>query len=757
VLRYLIIAFFVSASCIAEKPNILFISVDDLNDWVGFLKGHPQAYTPNMDRLARRGVAFTNAHCAAPLCNPSRNAVMTGQYPHTTGLFTNGESIFQRNDLTTLPQYFQENGYTTLGAGKLFHGKNQHDEQDFTRYGPTHDAKGPKGGPFSKEELNTDLQTPYNDVPRFKTKLPLNGMPSDRIRQKANSFDWGPVDAPDEAFADGVVAKWGIDQLAEKHDKPFFLGLGFYRPHIPLYAPKEYFERLEGEKIILPEVIDSDVEDLPLSGKNFAVMPISAGTHYSVAAHKNQWEDAVRAYLASVSFVDAQIGKVLDALDASPYADNTIIVLWSDHGWHLGEKQHWGKFTGWQRSTHVPLVIAPAKATGIRTGTRSSRPVSLVDIFPTLVQLADLPELEQLEGDSLARLLENPRNPFRAYAWTIFGRGNYAITTEEWKFIRYFDGTKELYHSAKDPHEWHNLASDPDYARQVHEFEARMPRPKFNMVTARHENWKAVFPKGGGEPLLFDHGRPGGPNDMENVAKDNKRIVSRIALNLEQYGDRTDHQTLNEGSPTYERKWLFQGNESDLDNWFIRGQTGRKKNAVPKPITGAWTIKDRAITHTPSGGYLWTLQEYKNFILELEVNVTPGANSGVYLWAQKDDPTQRGLEVQVLDSAGQGQPDKHAMGALYEYKEPIVNAALPAGEWQTLRIHAEDPWVAVTLNGTLIIRENIDKWKTVGQNPDGTKNKYKYALAESPRKGHISLQDHNNVVSFRNIRVMRLP
>jgi len=764
VFRYLVLALFISTSCIAAEkapsPNILFVSIDDLNDWVGFLDGHPQAHTPNMDRLAQRGIAFTNAHCAAPVCNPSRNAVMTGMYPHSTGLYTNGESIFQRNDLTTLPQYFQENGYTTLGAGKLFHGKNQQDEQDFTRYGPKQDATGPKGGPFTKAELNTNHQTPYKEVPRFKTKLPLNGMPSDRVRQVTNSFDWGPVDAPDEAFADALVAKWGIEQLNDTHDKPFFLGLGFYRPHIPLYAPKKYFDRLDGQEIILPEVFATDTDDLPQSGHDFAVVPISAGSHNTVIAH-DQWDDAVRAYLASVSFIDAQIGKVLNALDASPYADNTMIVLWSDHGWHLGEKQHWGKFTGWQRSTHVPLIIAPSKIQqapfGIRLNRKSQKPVSLIDIFPTLVQMSGLPKLAQLEGESLLPLLKDVKAPSRGHARTIFGRGNYAITTEKWKYIRYFDGSNELYDVKNDPHEWHNLAADTKYADQIAKFETPELQPDFNMVTARHENWKVVLPKDGGERMLFHHDRNGGPTDQENVADENKDILSRIALNIDQYGDGTDHQLLSEGERTYVWETLFDGDKEDLQKWFTRGQTGRKEDSKPKPITGSWNVKDGVLTHIPNGGYLWTLEEFKNVIVELEVNVTPGANSGVYLWSQFDDPTQRGLEIQIEDTAAEETPDKHSMGALYEYKAPVVNAALPAGQWQTLRIHAEDPWVSVTLNGTLIVRIDLNNWTEVSKNPDGTKHKYKFALADSPRKGHISLQDHNNVVHFRNIRVMRLP
>lgn len=743
-----------------DSPNVLFIAIDDLNDWVGCLNGHPQAQTPNIDRLAERGTLFTNAHCAAPVCNASRNAVMLGMHPASSGFYANGESIRTRPDLLTLPKFFKDSGYTTLGAGKLFHGNNQTGPWDWSEYGPAHNAAGAKGGPFTSDEFRMDRQAPYNHVERLNLDLPLNKMPTDRITQRGNSFDWGPVPVTDSEMSDGMVAEWGIEQIERDHDAPFFLGLGFYRPHIPLYAPEKYFEDFSPDSIRLPPTMKDDLSDLPPAARDIALFPITAGMHDTVVAH-DQWHGAVAAYLACVKFVDAQVGKVLDALDASLHANNTIIVLWSDHGWHLGEKDHWGKFTGWSRSTRVPLIIVPAdndQPENFSAGIRSDRPVSLVDLFPTLANLANLDAPTHLEGRSLAPLLSNPTSEWQSHALTTFGRGNYSLRTDQWRYIRYYDGTRELYNLESDPNEWHSLANASAHQTLITELDALLPQPTDIAATARYGDWKVVLPANEGKPYLFKHNEEPGPNDLNNLAAEHPEILADAQLAL----DSGDIQlpaavTLIPAQPSYEWQTLFGGSENDLQRWTILPRRGRGKNSRPRAITGGWKIEGDAIVHHPSGGYLWTKEAFENFALEMDINVTPGANSGVQIWGQLDDHTNRGLEIQIFDSFTEKVSGLHSMGALYDAAAPLLNATKPAGTWQTLRIVVRAPWLAVTLNQQLILRVNLDEWNEVGRNPDGAKNKFRYALGAVPRRGHIGLQDHQDEVAFRNIRIMKLP
>jgi arylsulfatase A-like enzyme len=482
--------FLVSLVCLAgsllpaaDRPNVLFIAVDDLNDWIGCLGGHPQVKTPNFDRLAKRGVLFTHAHCAAPLCNPSRAAVFSGRHPFQTGVFANDETNIRKvqPDLVLLPQHFQQAGYRTFGTGKLLHqtSRGLFDEEFFPEQ---------RWSPFDQKQVNyteDELPSKGGANPRHATTLkgkpvvlPLNRMPSDRAPQKraGESFDWGPLDAEDADMGDGQIATWAVERLARKHDKPFFLGVGFYRPHIPLFAPRKYFDLYAQMDMHLPAVKDDDLSDLSATGKKWALEAETAGAHSTVVKH-GQWREAVKAYLACVSFVDAQIGKLLDALDAGPNARNTVIVLWGDHGWHLGEKQHWGKWTGWLRSTRVPLMIIPAPGSldGNR-GAKCSDPVSLLDLYPTLVELCGLPPREGLSGLSLVPLLRDPSHKSARTVITTFDRGNYSIMGSRWHYIRYADGSDELYDLQSDPHEWENLSRDPRHAATKQEMITHLPK-----------------------------------------------------------------------------------------------------------------------------------------------------------------------------------------------------------------------------------------------------------------------------------------
>jgi arylsulfatase A-like enzyme len=319
---------------------------------------------------------------------------------------------------------------------------------------------------YTEEELpskgSDNPQHVIEDGPGGKTYvLPFNHMSSERSpnSKKGESFDWAAFDLPDEAFGDGMATDWAIEKLkGHEGNKPFFMGVGYYRPHIPLYAPQIYFDLYPLESIQLPEVRADDLDDIPDAGIERALKAVTAGTHKHVLAHE-QWKQAVQAYLACISFIDSQIGELLDYLDSSPYAHNTIIVLFSDHGWHLGEKQAWGKFSGWIHSTNTPFIICPA---GKRAKAQCHEPVSLLDIYPTLVEMAGLPEIE-LDGSSLVPWLKNPDLDQGRVITTYVGKESYALSTSTWRLIRYGDGSEELYNILEDPLEFTNLIEHDEY------------------------------------------------------------------------------------------------------------------------------------------------------------------------------------------------------------------------------------------------------------------------------------------------------
>ena len=452
----------------ASAPNVLFIAVDDLNDWIGCLGGHPQALTPNIDRLAARGVLFTNAHCAAPACNPSRAAIFSGRHPHVTGVWSNQsgsvEQLYPEGPF--LPVAFADSGYATWGSGKLLHSGGT---GLFERYRSVQQ----RWSPLRKDDVRytaDELPSKGSDHPEHMThdslgrpvKLPRNRMPSDRKpnRPDGESFDWGPFDVPDADFGDTKITDWAIEQMGQQHEKPWFLGVGYYRPHIPLWAPARYFARFQNDAAELPPIVANDLDDLPVAGRRHAVEPVTAGRHATVVRYR-QWGAAVEAYLACISYIDAEIGRLLDALEHSVANGNTVIVLWSDHGWHLGEKEHWGKWTGWERSTRVPLVIVPAATSANRwvSGAHCRQPVSLIDIYPTLLELCGIEPTGKLDGQSLVPLLENPDQTTDRIVVTMFDRGNISARDLRWRYIRYADRSEELYDHRIDPHEWHNHAS----------------------------------------------------------------------------------------------------------------------------------------------------------------------------------------------------------------------------------------------------------------------------------------------------------
>lgn len=482
-------ATFVSAGefVASRSPNVLMISVDDLNDWVGFLNQHPQALTPNMDRIAERGIVFSNAHCASPACNPSRASIFTGRMPWQTGVWSNRSyRLMQAHpDTRVLPLEFKDAGYRTLGTGKLMHSTEKANaiifDQHFNveqRWSPlTRDlVRYRRDELASKGTQNPRHEVVFNEQPMT---LPLNGMPSDRSPDKADgeSFDWGPMDIPDSAMGDSQITDWAIERLSDESEKPFFMGVGYYRPHIPLWAPAKYFDRLKDQNVVLPPHLSEDLRDLSTSGKRWALEADTAGLHSTVVA-AGQWEEAVKGYLACTTFVDSQIGRLLDALENSRHRDNTMIVLFSDHGWHLGEKQHWGKWTGWERSTRVPLVIVlPNGQTMLpETGAKSCDvPVSLIDLHPTLTELCGIESPANLDGQSLVPMLQNPGQASTRVAISVFDRGNISVRDSSFRLIRYADDSTELYNIDHDPNEWKNLANNPSYATVVERLRQQIP------------------------------------------------------------------------------------------------------------------------------------------------------------------------------------------------------------------------------------------------------------------------------------------
>ena len=409
--------------------NVLMIAIDDLNDWIGCLNGHPQASTPNLDRLAKRSVLFTNAHCQAPICNPSRTSLMLGLRPSTTGIYLNSPWFRQtklNRDRITLPQYFGKHGYKTMTAGKIYHGSRV-DPNSF-------EIVGPRPG----QRLKIDRKIIAN------------------VPSKSKLWDFGPQSYDEDKFGDAISASWTIQQLNSKHDRPFFLAVGFYRPHVPLYAPVRFFKQHPLDQTKLPVVQNNDRNDLPEEALKLTENPTPPSHRWFVES--GNWKKAVQSYLSAVSFTDAQVGRVLDALDKSRYASNTLIVLFSDHGFHLGEKERWAKQSLWERSTRVPLMIA--LPLGLK-GERCSRPVELLSIYPTLLEICGLPAKQDLEGTSIVPLLENPKANWTLPAITTYFPNNHAIRTERYRYIQYQEGAEEFYDHQHDPREWKNLSSDP--------------------------------------------------------------------------------------------------------------------------------------------------------------------------------------------------------------------------------------------------------------------------------------------------------
>ncbi len=457
-----------------DKPDVLFIAIDDLNDWVGVLGGHPQTQTPNIDALAARGMLFTNAHTPAAACLPARTAILFGMSPFSSGVYTqlgDWRTNPTFDDKLSLPRYFKENDYLTLGGGKLFHAHTyarsafggQQDVNAWDAYFPS---------------LERQLPDEVNPPASFNNQDAVGGGIT------TGHFDFAPTITTDAAMGDGQVVDWVSQQLLAARTGPRFLSAGIFRPHLPWYAPQKYFDMYPVEDVILPDYLESDLDDVP------AVYADLAGAEPDLNESTmdwikergpRKWQEAVQGYMASVSFSDAMVGELIDALDESGQADNTIIVLWADHGFHLGEKDSWGKMTLWDETTRVPFIIV---APGITTpGSRSHEAVSTQSIYATLMELTGLERPEWVDGNSLVPLLENPNMEWDDVAITTYGDyGNFSVRDDNYRYIIYSNGEEELYNNEIDPLEYINLANNPEYASIKAALAARIPPAETHMT-----------------------------------------------------------------------------------------------------------------------------------------------------------------------------------------------------------------------------------------------------------------------------------
>lgn len=464
----------VISSCNKQSPmpDVLFISVDDMNDWITPLGGRDNMHTPNLDRLSSMGMLFENAHCTAPACCPSRTSVMTGVRPSTSGVYSNNslwrESPVLRSALT-IPEFFRTKGYTVKGGGKIFHaltwiqtayGVDQNDSTIWDDYYPSMSRSLPDDVWPETYSIDPKGTVTWENVAG-------NGTPG----RPSYFFDFGPM-GTDEEMGDFKVVDWAINELNAPRDKPLFLAVGIFRPHIPWFVPEKYFSLYDPAERSLPEFMENDLDDVSSVGISW----IRRSWHRWMLEN-NQWANAVQAYEASISFSDAMIGRLLDGLEKSGRADNTIIILWSDHGMHIGEKQQWEKFTLWEESTRIPLIVIAPGVT--KPGSRSSEAVSLLDIFPTLVDLAGGEPFSQLEGVSLTPLLDDPTSVREEPAITTYHQNNHSVRTERWRYIRYNNGDEELYDHQTDPDEYYNLAYDKQYRDVIDSLAKWLPEVNF--------------------------------------------------------------------------------------------------------------------------------------------------------------------------------------------------------------------------------------------------------------------------------------
>ncbi|MEQ1825272.1 MAG: sulfatase [Pirellula sp.] len=464
----------------ADRPNVLFIISDDLNNSLGCY-GDPIVKTPNIDRLAARGVRFDRAYCSFPLCGPSRNSLLTGLYPNSTGILANSQ-IFRQTipEQRSMPQTFRNAGYFVGRIGKLYHynvpnsiGTNGHDDSASWEL-----------------ELNPAGADRLEHHPKITTLTP---------GQFGGTLSWYASPLSDEHHTDAKQAEdaeWVLERCAKRSDRPFFLSVGFFRPHTPYVAPKDpYFGYYPTDKMPVVSGVKEDQADIPAAGL------------MSYKKEQDQLDDnlrrqALQAYYASISFMDAQVGKIINALDTLGLSQNTIIVFTSDHGYHIGEHGLWQKMSLFEESARVPLLVVAPGVTS--QGTAAATPVSHLDLFPTLAQLCGVTPPENIHGQNMVPILKDPKTVGRGWALTQVTRGGaqnrnryfgYSLRTARWRYTEWDAGREglELYDHDKDPKEIVNLAKDPAHSKTIAELSEQMKSAV-----------KSSFPASGETPPIKD-------------------------------------------------------------------------------------------------------------------------------------------------------------------------------------------------------------------------------------------------------------
>jgi len=436
----------------SKRLNVLFIAIDDMNDWTTLFDDDNPIQTPNLKRLAKRGTFFSRGYCVVPACTPSRTAVLTGYSPMTSGSYENQDFLRKMvPDAVTLPDYFRINGYSAMGAGKIF----------------TH-FNGAKGGDPAGKSFD-----------EFQEMLPIrtlgknyNGYTENEAPLNITHFDWGEHN---QKMIDIDMVEYVEKVMELPWEKPMFLAAGIFTPHLPFYAPRETFKRYPIARTQVPLFPAGDLNDVPSIGRELAHREhfIFENVMKAEPGSEGSYVRMVQSYQASADFADQMVGRLLDKLDATGKSDNTIIVLWSDHGYHLGDKESAVKFTLWEKANRVPfIIVAPGTTT---PGSVCDQPVSLLDIYPTLVELTGLPAKTDLDGISLVPLLKNPESEWNHLPIMTMGKGNYAVRSKRWRYIRYKDGTEELYDHGNDPWEWKNLASDSTYSNIKNKLDKYLP------------------------------------------------------------------------------------------------------------------------------------------------------------------------------------------------------------------------------------------------------------------------------------------
>lgn len=484
-------------------PNILVISLDDMNDWIGPMGGHPQAMTPNLDSFSESAVTFRRAYTVSPSCNPSRTAMFSGKAPWVTGLYQNNQAWRHVvGDEQMMSEYFRDAGYWVAGAGKIYHA-TMPDPQGWDAYFPNLVQQMPDYWFPVEDDATGEIRFELMDNEIREEEPTATSVVMPPFPGMYLAFDFAPLPVSTEETGDYSSVDWISSQFEKEHDKPFFLAAGIYRPHLPWYVPQEYFDKFPLEDIQLPALLENDLDDVPEEGQR-----VARNRYHERVTEAGLWKNAVQGYLASINYADELVGKLLADLDASPYADNTIVVIFSDHGWQLGEKEHWRKFSLWEDVLNTVLMVrVPEGVAGLPagnyTGGVSDRNVSLLDVFPMLSELTGLAPKPGLSGRSIVPLLENPDAEWDYPVVSVFGEEHYSVVEGDWHYIRYGEGGEELYNLVDDPHEWNNLAADPAQAERKAAMAANIRTEQAPLIETERFRWSEVL---SGEYDLYNPG-----------------------------------------------------------------------------------------------------------------------------------------------------------------------------------------------------------------------------------------------------------